>query len=43
MNFEIETEVGTLPLITNFVALEQQTILVKTRSESFRNGGDIND
>ena len=33
-NFEIGPEVGALPVITNFVALEQQRILVKTRSES---------
>ena len=33
-NFEIGPEVGPLPVIANFVALEQQIILVKTRSES---------
>ena len=33
-NFEIGLEVGELPVITNFVALEKQRILVKTRSES---------
>ena len=33
-NFEIGPEVGALPVIDNFVALEQQRILVKTRSES---------
>jgi len=33
-NFEIGPEVGALPVIANFVALEQQRILVKTRSES---------
>jgi len=33
-NFEIEPEVGAPPVIANFVALEQQIILVKTRSES---------
>ena len=33
-NFEIGSGVGALPVIANFVALEQQTILVKTRSES---------
>ena len=33
-NFEIGPEVGALPVITNFVALEQQIILVKTRNES---------
>ena len=33
-NFEIGPEVGALPVIDNFVALEQQIILVKTRSES---------
>jgi len=33
-NFEIEPEVGALPVIANFVAPEQQRILVKTRSES---------
>jgi len=33
-NFEIGLEVGALPVIANFVALEQQRILVKTRSES---------
>jgi len=32
-NFEIGPEVGALPVIANFVALEQQIILVKTRSE----------
>ena len=32
-NFEIGPEVGgALPVIANFVALEQQIILVKTRS-----------
>jgi len=34
VNFEIGPEVGTLPVIAIFVALEQQIILVKTRSES---------
>ena len=33
-NFEVGPEVGALPVIANFVALEQQIILVKTRSES---------
>ena len=33
-NFEIGPEVGALAVIANFVALEQQRILVKTRSES---------
>ena len=33
-NFEIGPEVGALQVIANFVALEQQIILVKTRSES---------
>ena len=33
-NFEIGPEVGALPVIANFVALEQQRILVKTTSES---------
>jgi len=33
-NFEIRPEVGALPVISNFVDLEQQIILVKTRSES---------
>ena len=33
-NFEIGLEVGALPVIAKFVALEQQIILVKTRSES---------
>jgi len=33
-NFEIGPEVGAFPVIANFVALEQQRILVKTRSES---------
>ena len=33
-NFEIAPEVGALPVIANFVALEQQRILVKNRSES---------
>jgi len=33
-SFEIGPEVGELPVIANFVALEQQIILVKTRSES---------
>ena len=32
--FEIGPEVGALPVIANFVALEQQRILVKTRRES---------
>jgi len=33
-NFEIGPEVGALPVIANFVALEQQIILMKTRSGS---------
>ena len=33
-NFEIGPELGALPVIANFVALEQQIILVNTRSES---------
>ena len=33
-NLEIGSEVRALPVIANFVALEQQIILVKTRSES---------
>jgi len=33
-NFENGPEVRPLPVIANFVALEQQIILVKTRSES---------
>jgi len=33
-NFQIGPEVGALPVIANFVAIEQQIILVKTRSES---------
>ena len=33
-NFEIEPEVGALLVVASFVALEQQRILVKTRSES---------
>ena len=33
-NFEIEPEVGAFPVIANFVAFEQEIILVKTRSES---------
>jgi len=33
-NFKIGPEVGAFPIIANFVAVEQQRILVKTRSES---------
>ena len=33
-NFEIGPKWGELRVIANFVALEQQIILVKTRSES---------
>ena len=33
-NFEIGPKVGALPVIAGFVALEQQIILVKTRSGS---------
>ena len=33
-NFEIRPEAWALPVIASFVALEQQIILVKTRSES---------
>ena len=33
-NFEIGPGMGALPVIANFVALEQQIMLVKTRSES---------
>jgi len=40
---KLDRKCGALLVVANFVALEQQTILVKTRSESFRNGGDIND
>jgi len=36
-------EVGALPVIANFAALEQQIILVKTKVNRFRNGGDITD
>jgi len=44
VNFEIGPDVGALPVIANFVALEQQRILVKTREVNrFRNGGDITD
>ena len=32
-NFEIGPEVGALPVIANFVALEQQRILVKTENQ----------
>ena len=33
-NLEIGPEVGALSVIANFVALEQQRIFVRTRSES---------
>ena len=33
-NFEMGPEVRALPVIANLIALEQQIILVKTRSES---------
>ena len=33
-NFKIGPEVGPLPVVADFVAFEQQRILVKTRSES---------
>ena len=33
-NFEIRREVWALPVVANVVALEQQIILVNTRSES---------
>ena len=33
-NFEIGPEVGALPVIAKFVAIEQQRVLVKTSSES---------
>ena len=33
-NFEIGPKVGALPVIANFIALDQQIVLVKTRSES---------
>jgi len=33
-DFETGPELGALPVIASFVALEQQRILVKTRSES---------
>ena len=33
-NFKTGPEVGELPVIANFIALVQQRILVKTRSES---------
>ena len=42
-NFEIGPKVGALTVIANFVALEQQIIVVKTRVNRFRNGGDITD
>jgi len=35
-NFEIGPEVGALEVIANFVAFEQQRILMKTRSESVK-------
>ena len=41
-NFEIGPEVGALPVIANFVALEQQRILVKTRSEKWRRYSRLN-
>jgi len=31
---KLDQKYGALPVIANFVALEQQIILVKTRSES---------
>ena len=40
-NFKIGPEVRALPVIANFVALEQQRILVKPKVNRFRNGGDI--
>ena len=42
-NFEIGPEVGALPVIANFVTLEQQIIWVKPEVNPFRNGGDITD
>ena len=31
---KLDRKCGTLPVVSNFVALEQQIILMKTRSES---------
>ena len=42
-NFEIGPEGGALPVIANFVALEQQILLVKPGVNRFRNSGDISD
>jgi len=39
----MDRKCGTLAVVAIFVALEQQITLVKTRSEWFRNGGDITD
>ena len=41
-NFEIGPEVGALPVIANFVALEQQIILVKPEVNRYRNGVGYN-
>ena len=41
-NFKIGPLVGTLPVIADFVALEQQIILVKTRSEKWRRYSRLN-
>jgi len=39
----LDRKCGALPVIANFVALEQQIILVKTEVNRFRSGGDISD
>jgi len=42
---KLDRKCGALLVIANFVAFEQQIILVKTRIKvnRFRNGGDISD
>jgi len=42
-NFDIGPEVRALPVIANFVVLEQQRILVKPEANRFTIGGDITD
>jgi len=39
---KLDRKCGALPVVVNFVALEQQIILVKTEVNRFRNGGDYN-
>ena len=40
---KLDRRCGAIPVIADYVALEQQIILVKTEVNPSRNGGDISD